>query len=410
MRWRRPNAGLLLSRRSLVCTAAVAVMSLPAILWAMYEAPARTNPTEKCVLMVLAEHANPSGANAFPSWERIAKTVGVSTRTIGSTLSSLQAKGLIRRGDQRIAEAAVRSRGKSRAYAPTVWDLVMDGSHAAATQAHLPPAIAEDREATASRRANAQFSRHAGSADLNLHGPASADTTTIPAGQEPCGSCRSTGDCSEACSLTSVRHEISRRPGVKPASDEPSTSTKNSNPPPPTTLGAAGRSRIHGPTSRPSDLNGSKNSALGDDELDGAGFVAAVRSALPQGLARQSIGRPLERSCSALAAAGWTAKDVAEAVRGRCWDGAGVGAVVAWLADLRHECQPTDSVPLRNSTAAARGPDLVEEYRRALTSAAPSDSPARADALRLAAASAAKARARRSSHEILAARQLKGGL
>jgi len=123
-------------------------MSLPAILWAMYEAPARTNPTEKCVLMVLAEHADPSGANAFPSWERIAKTVGVSTRTIGSTISSLHAKGLIRRGDQRIAEAAVRGRGKSRAYAPTVWDLVMDGSHAAATQARLPPAVDEEPELT----------------------------------------------------------------------------------------------------------------------------------------------------------------------------------------------------------------------------------------------------------------------
>jgi len=160
MRWRRRNAEPVDQRRSAVPGAVAVVMSLPAILWAMYEAPAQTNPTEKCVLMVLAEHANPSGANAFPSWERIAKTVGVSTRTIGSTLSSLQAKGLIRRGDQRIAEAAVRSRGKSRAYAPTVWDLVMDGSHAAASQAHLPHAVDEDREAAAARtrqRANGQI-------------------------------------------------------------------------------------------------------------------------------------------------------------------------------------------------------------------------------------------------------------
>ncbi len=38
------------------------VVSLPAILWAMYEAPVPTNPTEKCVLMVLAEHADPKGS------------------------------------------------------------------------------------------------------------------------------------------------------------------------------------------------------------------------------------------------------------------------------------------------------------------------------------------------------------
>lgn len=399
MRWRRRNASPLLSQRSLVCTAAVAVMSLPAILWAMYEAPARTNPTEKCVLMVLAEHANPSGANAFPSWERIAKTVGVSTRTIGSTLSSLQAKGLIRRGDQRVAEAAVRSRGKSRAYAPTVWDLVMDGSHAAAAQAHLPPSDDEDRESTAARseqRSNVQLSRHAGYAGLESGGSASVDGTEIPAAQEPCRSCRSISACSETCNSTSPRPEVSRRSGVKPASDEPSTSTKNSNPPPWLEPALRDNSTSSRPTTS-MELKEPAKEVADQGESAVTDILTAVRDALPDPLDRQPAGRALERRCAALANAGWTADQVAAVVRSRRWDGAGIGAVVAWLTGLRHECPNANFMPQRISTTAPRGPGLVEDYRLALASAAASDSPARATALRLAATAAAKSRERRLS-------------
>lgn len=373
-------------------------MSLPAILWAMYEAPARTNPTEKCVLMVLAEHADPSGASAFPSWQRIAKTVGVSTRTIGSTLSSLQAKGLIRRGDQRIAEAAVRRRGKSRAYAPTVWDLVMDGSHAAATQAHLPPAVDEDREAAAVRavqHTNRQLRRPAKSADLTPEDSASLDRVDNPAGEEPCRYCRSSGGCSKACSLASPRPEVSRRSGVKPASDKPSTSTTNLNPPPRPTPVAQGRSSIMLSASTPWEPNGSQTKIAGQMQLDATDYVAAVRAVLPPSLARQASGRALERRCAALAAAGWSIDQVAGEVRGRCWDGAGVGAVVAWLADVLTEGLSASVSEQQMSTGPVQGRILVEEYRRALEVAAASDSPARKEAIRLAAAAATKSRDRR---------------
>ncbi len=375
-------------------------MSLPAILWAMYEAPVKTNPTEKCVLMVLAEHADTSGANAFPSWERIAKIVGVSTRTIGSTLSSLHAKGVIRRGDQRIAEAAVRGRGKSRAYAPTVWDLVMDGSHAAATQAHLPPVVAEDREAIMSRRgqrANVQVNRPAGSAGPKSQGSTSVDSADVPAGEETCKSCMSASACFETCDLASPRHEVCRRSGVKPASDKPSTSTKNWNPPPPATASASGRSSISSAAPDLSDLNLVKTGIAEGVDPDVEGLVAAVRASLPAGLARQAIGRALERRCLALATAGWSADQVAAAVRDRCWDGAGVGAVVAWLEDLRNERPAATFARRSSSTAGARGPGLVDEYWRDLTSAAASDSPARGEAVRFAAVAAANSRGRRLS-------------
>ena len=368
-------------------------MSLPAILWAMYEAPTPTSPTEKCVLMVLAEHANPSGANAFPSWERIAKTVGVSTRTIGSTLSSLQAKGLIRRGDQRIAEAALRGRGKSRAYAPTVWDLVMDGSHAAATQAQLPPAVDEDREATASRRgqrANVQVSGpagSAGSADLTPYGSGSADTTTIPAAQEPCRSCRSLSECSEACNLTSVRHEVSGRSGVKPASDEPSTSAPNENPPP------TPPEAIDQPTANARRLGIVQPRQQTDPSCRPAEeLVDAIVRTLPPLLVKQINRRALAVRCSSLADGGWTPAEVARAVVEKSWHGARGGAVMAWLSDLARETARSElAVGVKQSAK----PQIAVELRLARDSAAAANSQARRQAVALAAAASSRARLRR---------------
>jgi len=404
MRWRRRDEEPVQPRGVSVPGSVAVAMSLPAILWAMYEAPAQTNPTEKCVLMVLAEHANPSGANAFPSWERIAKTVGVSTRTIGSTLSSLQAKGLIRRGDQRIAEAAVRSRGKSRAYAPTVWDLIMDGSHAAATQAHLPPAVAEDRQATASRRgqlANVQVSKPAGSADLDPNGPAAVDAVTIPAGQEQCRSCRSNGECSEACSLTSVRHEVSRRSGVKPASDKPSTSTKNLNPPPPSRTVLTGV--MDEPETRPRCTwsGDSPDLKLADAPQAIEEMVQVVKAALPNRLGRQLLGASLRSRCSALMVVGWTSQQVVATMTNRDWHGAGVGAALAWLSGLTHEVPPSEVAvhpkPLDSPLQRPQVPSTVNDPDLIPLGPASADSPARRDALALAASAAARGRARRSS-------------
>ncbi|MET3807360.1 hypothetical protein ABIB25_004383 [Nakamurella sp. UYEF19] len=294
----------------------------------------------------------------------------------------------------------MRGRGKSRAYAPTVWDLVMDGSHAAATQAHLPPAVDEDRDATAARRGqrvNLQVGRPAGSAGLASRGAASVDVTTINAGQEPCRSCRSHGGCSQACSVGSPRHEVSRRPGVKPASDEPSTSTKNWNPPPHPAPCAEDSSISFGPVISVESRD-SKNGAGGKVESAVPALVEAVRGVLPPALARQLIGRALERRCAALAVVGWTADQASAAVRSRSWDGAGAGAVIAWLADLCQERPVSQVIARRRVSDRASGvADLAEEYRQALKSAAASDSPARAAARRVVDEAAARARERRAS-------------
>src|SRR5207253_1023128 len=107
------------------------------------------------------------------------------------------------KGDQAIAEIAVRRRGKSRAYAPTVWDLVMAGSHAAATQHNLPDPVAEDPDAAEARSGaaqNAQLSRHAGSAGLPAGGIGDDEALDKAAGQQPCKSCRPPDDCQQGCS------------------------------------------------------------------------------------------------------------------------------------------------------------------------------------------------------------------
>jgi len=349
--------------------------------------------------MVLAEHADPSGASAFPSWDRIARTVGVSTRTIGSTLSSLQAKGLIRRGDQRIAEAAVRRRGKSRAYAPTVWDLVMDGSHAAATQAHLPPAVDEDRQAAASRlgNANPQLNRYEKLAGLRQEGSSPPDEVDISAGQEPCRSCRSAGACSEACNLTLPRHEVSRPSGVKPPSDEPSTSTKNMNPlPQPTSTQRTLQSALNesnGPRYR-----GARNQPLRRPAPDGT-VAARIRSDLPSRLSSQVLAAPLRKVCVELVACGWTVDQISRAVREHSWDGVGGGAVITWLRDLTLESPP--DLHMRNNVRGQSLSDhLRDDYRRDREMAASDDSPARRAARDIAAAAARNARARRVTPDV----------
>ena len=90
-------------------------MAMVPVTWALYEARDVT-PSEKVVLIVLADHAAPNGTGAFPSWARIAAASGVSRRTVARVLESLEGRGLIRRGDQEIASERLRTAGKDVRY------------------------------------------------------------------------------------------------------------------------------------------------------------------------------------------------------------------------------------------------------------------------------------------------------
>lgn len=78
-----------------------------------------TNATEYAVLAVLAHHADANGRSAYPSQRTISEITGCSARTVRRKLADLEARGVIRRGNQgHVAHypPAVR---------PVVWDLSM---------------------------------------------------------------------------------------------------------------------------------------------------------------------------------------------------------------------------------------------------------------------------------------------
>lgn len=63
----------------------------------------KLEPSEKFVLMKLADNANDEGTHCFPSIRRMAYETGYSTRTIGRIIASLTAKGIVsilERGNQ----------------------------------------------------------------------------------------------------------------------------------------------------------------------------------------------------------------------------------------------------------------------------------------------------------------------
>lgn len=96
-------------------------MSVKAISWALDEV-AGLHPTQKLVLVVLAEVAQTDGTAAFVSHKTIGEKVGISDRQAREHLKALEEAGLIERGDQRRA-AYIPAQ-----YRPVVYDLNMNGS------------------------------------------------------------------------------------------------------------------------------------------------------------------------------------------------------------------------------------------------------------------------------------------
>ena len=88
-------------------------MSLGPVTWALYEVR-DVEPTERCVLLILADHADPIGMGSRPTHSRIADALGIDISTVRITLEALSGKGLIRH---------------DRCAGDTAWDLVMDADH-----------------------------------------------------------------------------------------------------------------------------------------------------------------------------------------------------------------------------------------------------------------------------------------
>lgn len=93
-------------------------MSWQATSWAGMQSVTKT-PTEQLVLVILANYAGENGQNAFPSVARLSRETRLSERAVQKTLRRLEEMGLIRQGNQKIAEAHIDRPDKR----PVVYDL-----------------------------------------------------------------------------------------------------------------------------------------------------------------------------------------------------------------------------------------------------------------------------------------------
>ena len=81
-------------------------VSIEAIAWVLNDAPC-DNPTQRLVLVALANHARPDGSAAFPSVATIRRYTALSERAIRYHLDELEQAGLIERCDARIVAAYI---------------------------------------------------------------------------------------------------------------------------------------------------------------------------------------------------------------------------------------------------------------------------------------------------------------
>jgi hypothetical protein len=86
-------------------------MSIEAIHWALNSAPIPTDRKDASALAIvligLANHADPTGADAFPSVDRLMAYGRVSRRTVQRALRSLEELGLISQGDTRYRDLKI---------------------------------------------------------------------------------------------------------------------------------------------------------------------------------------------------------------------------------------------------------------------------------------------------------------
>ena len=102
-------------------------MSVQAMAWAI-EQRRETDPTARHLLLAMGNYADKTGRNCFPSVATLASDTGLSERTIRQKLAQLEAAGLIRRGNQRIAEVEI-ARADRR---PVVYNLDLPEARGAA--------------------------------------------------------------------------------------------------------------------------------------------------------------------------------------------------------------------------------------------------------------------------------------
>ena len=181
-------------------------MTIEAMKWAMKDAPVES-PAEAMVLLCLADHANQDGTCAWPSHETIAKVARMTDRNVRYILQRLEARGIIRRGDQARA-GYIQAR-----YRPVVWDLNMDAQ--AAPEA--APAFTDSRAEIHDSRAEIHDSR------AEIHDAEGGNPRQ--SGRKPTSDEPSTKPTTEP--TTEPARESGRRPASEPPRARPAPARPN---------------------------------------------------------------------------------------------------------------------------------------------------------------------------------------
>jgi CRP-like cAMP-binding protein len=93
-------------------------MTLKTMVWAIDHSPTY-DPTSRLILVAMADDADGEGKNCFTSVSTIAKKAAISVSTCRRRMDEMEAAGIIRRGDQRLAAHIPANRR------PVVFDLAI---------------------------------------------------------------------------------------------------------------------------------------------------------------------------------------------------------------------------------------------------------------------------------------------
>ncbi|MCU1647578.1 MAG: hypothetical protein JWN03_7853 [Nocardia sp.] len=154
-------------------------LSIEAIVWALKSASG-VSGREQVVLIGLGEHANADGTVAFPSQATLAGYARCSLRTVARAIESLEEKGLIERGDQRLAR-----RYSTGHRPPIVWNLRLDRvrNHAETTSEYMSPVTEPDGNDYV--RGDQTCHSRSGNLPLVVENHASRGVVTVPNRPEP---------------------------------------------------------------------------------------------------------------------------------------------------------------------------------------------------------------------------------
>ena len=409
-------------------------MSWQALNWVSSEVRGLT-PSQRMVLLTMANYARPDGTGVRCGQKRLAAEVELSARQIIRIMGWLEDRGLITRREAETSDwKAMGLRSPRHVYVS--WDLAMAPSATLAMQRRLPPvddgangaagtadgyhrssewgdtmsphdelqqcetedALERDPMVEAEKRepATPNDPRSGRGDNLTPHAElAIGDNRAVDTSDQPseAGWGDTSGDDEVTSDVTHNKQEIKQENNHQ-VTGPPATSNGGTDGP------LVVDKPIGACASPPSDAPGRDPGPYrGINHVDAAARLAsALVESLPIRLRQELLLSVIVRECEGLTTGNWTAQTISTAVRKRSWDGAGGGVVVRWIRQLSDAQVPPDkdkAIALRSVSVSSE--HLQAEFEAARKMRSAPDSPARIAARQLSAAIAERVRARKTS-------------